>query len=958
MNALFSAGTIVFAYVIGAWAIRGALAPKLRRSALAHHALTLVFGIALLTPPLVLLATEGIFRTSWIGALGWIGSAIGFAFRRSRRPGRLRLDVTDLAMVVVTMAFVGIAALGRDETLGAGRDQQVYAEAAVALSERGRLSALFIHLDVADLALLRSATGILAHGAGEGGNGVDQPIKLIHPIGWPVWLAIVHSMFGIDGLYVANAFIFALGSLLLFRLLRIVANPAIAIATAILFLALPSSLWIAGISLSEPLAMTLLLAVPLLASSGMNRSRLLIAVVLLAAMLVRIDSALAALGTIAAALLVGVASPICERLSAAKLFSATQLVALLVAALSYVVMYVPYIQHISEYLAVAMVGAIALALMIFALTPANAAFLRGLLNSCPLRVAAIATLLTLFLYSVAFRPTLASFSVIGGGTTGSRDFREDSVLNFATYLSWPILLAALGGVCYSIWRHWAGGRGFLNAILLTLGLGPTLVFLWFPLVSPDHPWAFRRFVPISVPFALLFAGVSTHLLTRKIPRVGSTVGAVTVLAPYALLLSRYPMDRQLLRENDGMTNQLAAIAGEMPDTLIVSDGTQSNVAAALLFAYGKQVVTIDPNFPYTHNVEPLTEWIKAKAKIGHPAWLIHGAEVLPGTKISAQREWSLTTKYLVPSVRPPATQVAVQKSQVILSRVDGFDSSYVTSMFGGERVWGVSEGGFFAPEVAAFGQFRYTNGAAWIDVPGDALRNANAIKVDVFSYARVGERRWFRLLIDDQPAWMGTVDPGVNTLRIPVTTLKTGNVVRLTFVSEAVDPVEMSANDLRVGLSIGLVGIRMLRAGEPWANGPTMEGFRSELALVNATSAAFSLSLQGETNIVLDVRNAGTAFWPSVRELGGPVGAVQIALRWYAHGKSDSFVGDNRWALSISMLAGDRARLRVPLKPIGLDGKTLPPGEYDIRLGMVRETVGLFADNGDAVLSIPVTVAP
>ena len=161
ISSLLSAGVLVLAYAIGGWAIRGKLAPHLRRSALAHHALALTLGVAVLTPPLALLAAAGMFRTSWIGALGWIGVAISLAFRWPRGVRRLRLDTTDFVMVVVAITFIGIAALGRDETLGAGRDQQVYAEVAIGLSERGRLSALYARLDDADVALLRSVTGIL-----------------------------------------------------------------------------------------------------------------------------------------------------------------------------------------------------------------------------------------------------------------------------------------------------------------------------------------------------------------------------------------------------------------------------------------------------------------------------------------------------------------------------------------------------------------------------------------------------------------------------------------------------------------------------------------------------------------------------------------------------------------------------------------------------------------------------
>ena len=109
---------------------------------------------------------------------------------------------------------------------------------------------------------------------------------------------------------------------------------------------------------------------------------------------------------------------------------------------------------------------------------------------------------------------------------------------------------------------------------------------------------------------------------------------------------------------------------------------------------------------------------------------------------------------------------------------------------------------------------------------------------------------------------------------------------------------------------------------------------------------------------MLDVRNIGNEYWPTVRELGGPAGAVQIALRWYRRDKPAAFVGDNRWPMSVSLLPGDRTRVRVPLVPIGLDGRPLPPGQYEVNVAMVRETVALFSDNGDAVLSIPVVVTP
>jgi hypothetical protein len=259
--------------------------------------------------------------------------------------------------------------------------------------------------------------------------------------------------------------------------------------------------------------------------------------------------------------------------------------------------------------------------------------------------------------------------------------------------------------------------------------------------------------------------------------------------------------------------------------------------------------------------------------------------------------------------------------------------------------------------VAPFGQFRYTNGLAWIDVPASALRGAEALKVDVFSYAKQGVSRWMAVLIDGRDTWNGEVAPGVQTLRIPVSGRFEGDTARIEIHSQVFDAAEMNTADLRTGLSVGVVGIRPLHAGEPKPNAVGIQGFRSRFALVGSGSDPLGVSVAKPSTFVLDVANTGSEFWPSVRELGGPAGAIQIALRWYRRASRDEIVGDNRWALAISMLPGDRTRVRVPLAPIALDGKPLPPGEYEVRIGLVREKVALFADNGDAVVSLPVMVA-
>ena len=484
MNGLLSAGVFALAYVAGHWAIAGALAPRLRRSLLARHALALVLGIALLTPPLALLAATGLFRVAWLGAFGWIAAigTIPSVVARNKSPGlRAQLHSSDLFALAAAIIFAIVAATGRDETLGAGRDQQVYAEQAVALSERGTASATYGPLDGADLALLRNISGTQIPDVTDKHAGVDVPIKLRHPLGWPVWLALAHAMFGIEGLYAANSLVFAFGGLLFFLLLRCFVPPAMAVAATLLLYSLPSSLWIGGISLSEPLAMTLLLAIPLFGASGANRSRWRIAAILVAATLIRIDAILAVPSAMAAVLLAKSTPTVDGRLTAVRRFVLTQLFGLVAVLIVYRAMFPDYLYRNFGRLAIVIAACLVLTTTAFLLSSKAEASLRRLINLPASRVSAIGVLVLLLAYAVEIRPTLQPFSVIPqtSALAGMRDFRENSVLNLAVYLSWPILFASMGGVCYALWKRWPTRSGLLRPLVLVLGLGPALLYLWF-----------------------------------------------------------------------------------------------------------------------------------------------------------------------------------------------------------------------------------------------------------------------------------------------------------------------------------------------------------------------------------------------------------------------------------------------------------------------------------------------
>jgi hypothetical protein len=293
-----------------------------------------------------------------------------------------------------------------------------------------------------------------------------------------------------------------------------------------------------------------------------------------------------------------------------------------------------------------------------------------------------------------------------------------------------------------------------------------------------------------------------------------------------------------------------------------------------------------------------------------------------------------------------------------LSEIRDTDPSFATRLFGGERMWNVPERGFLETEVGPLGMFRHTDGLAWIDVPSRALHDARMLKIDVLGDGKAGERHRLDVLINDTAIWEGSVGSDVTTLRIPMPSVRPDGVARIELLSDRIDPAKASGEGPRQDLGISLMGIRPLQAGEPVANRPGIAGFRSALAFVGLPPGSRRVAFGSATDFVLDIRNVGNQYWPTAKELGGPAGAVQIALRWYRRDVTNVPVGDNRWPLSISLLPGDRTRVRVPLVPLDLDGKRLPSGEYEVHVEMVRETVAFFSDNGDAVLSIPVLIAP
>ena len=91
--------------------------------------LAFALGVGLLTPVLVLSAAFGLFRPVGVGGAGWIIALFGHVACRRRDTLRTAsVRSVEMAVLAAALVFFIVSMNGRDETIGAGRDQQVYAE--------------------------------------------------------------------------------------------------------------------------------------------------------------------------------------------------------------------------------------------------------------------------------------------------------------------------------------------------------------------------------------------------------------------------------------------------------------------------------------------------------------------------------------------------------------------------------------------------------------------------------------------------------------------------------------------------------------------------------------------------------------------------------------------------------------------------------------------------------------
>ena len=123
---------------------------------------------------------------------------------------------------------------------------------------------------------------------------------------------------------------------------------------------------------------------------------------------------------------------------------------------------------------------------------------------------------------------------------GTRTYAEQAPRWVSWWMGLPALLLAVAGLAWLAWRSFSVRRPLPGAAPVVLVLfGSAVLVLLRPGITPDHPWADRRLVPVVLPVVALGAAAAVDALVTLVRRRGvapllAAVLAAGVLVPGAL----------------------------------------------------------------------------------------------------------------------------------------------------------------------------------------------------------------------------------------------------------------------------------------------------------------------------------------------------------------------------------------------------------------------------------------
>lgn len=353
----------------------------------------------------------------------------------------------------------------------------------------------------------------------------------------PAMAAILGWIAGVGAMFRANLLLGAIALLALFALARrIVGGPLALLVTAAMAVSIPM-IYVSRDMYSEPLMMLFLIGGTALLHraicSGRRIDFAVAGLVAGCAAMARVDSYVALLAiALSVVLLACVEAPGARRKTALDGLALLGVGAVPIAlGLLDVTRLSPGYYHdqhhdiVLELLALAAVLALSPVVVWIAWRPGVRHALRSDGRRARLATGAIALVVALFLVLVSrplwlvgrypYNQAVALWQRLGGVTVdGTRSYNERTVLWLVDYFGWPTVLAAVVGYSLLI-VAFVRRRAYPLVGTLTIGLVTSSLYLWNARITPDQPWAIRRYVAVVIPILLVAAGTAVRALAAR-----------------------------------------------------------------------------------------------------------------------------------------------------------------------------------------------------------------------------------------------------------------------------------------------------------------------------------------------------------------------------------------------------------------------------------------------------------
>jgi hypothetical protein len=653
-------------------------------------ALMTVVGLAVWSLPLLGSAVLGVYRPAYVGLAGWAAALLGAVALRRHSPPRLaraRLRGVREGVLVAGLLVAAVLYLRfPTESIYGGRDEGVYANSAVYMAHHGTLEVPY-PWSLADTSFFAPAwTGFPGFYKTPG----TMTVQFGHL--FSVWLAQAYATLGEQGLFRLNGVFAVLALAVIYDAFQLVVGAPVAVA-ATLFLAFnPSELWVARITLSEILTQLFIWSGICLWVRALKDDSPVLArwagVCLGMAAFVRFDSALLLAMLLAAhlAFRLVVQPPVRAR----AVWNALYVTALPLFALALAYFFVfsrPYFMTRTYLLALALATGGA-ALVLAAARPTLVKLLRpGLTHRATLALFGVG-IAGLAAYAYWIRPLQAGKPEWIYQWPGfyidlhKGNYRSDSLVDLALYLSPIVVWAAIGGWYVSLWRLLRSNERAYLAVPLILVGGFSVVYLYDHLNTPDHLWWIRRFIPVVVPGVVLYAAVAAKALLERLPSPWSLATAALALL-FLVGLTAYK-DRLILTfaEDRDLFKQFEQLAQRLPAGVpIIAHGHKSWLTP-LYLAFDRQVIPLD--LGSAPGKRAWKSWIAHCEAVRQPVHML--LEIDEREQLTAGDDVDLSRSITEPTIgRLPEQVLTIKTTFRIINAGESKPTAPVTSMSDANR---------------------------------------------------------------------------------------------------------------------------------------------------------------------------------------------------------------------------------------------------------------------------------